>query len=874
MAKTTFSGVAHASCAALLTLMGLTGCHDGVQGNFPAGNGGIAPAVDLNKSVESSRDNSRATQVTVNDLSLTISSTDGSFSRTWASVADYAQDTEFAIGQYKVEASYGDVDNEGFDRPAYYGSTTVQVVENKVATVALTASLANSMVTVEYSDEFKSYMSSWSAEVHTAASNYLYYGPEETNPLYIKPGNTTLDVDFTKPNGKSAKLRVASFVARARYHYTINVGLDTKTGEAHLTVTFDENLSNEDVDIDLSDALLDAPAPVMTGNGVTHEGTVEHNEGSQAADAKVNIMARGGIREVTLVTRSKTLNAQGWPAEIDLVSANESMQSRLKGLGLDVKGLWKDKDKLAVVDFTMVPAHFREADGLDASEFDLLVVDTYGKVSEHFAFAMTMKPIQLSLSNPSALAIGANSLEVDLAYNGTDAGKDVTMQYKTDLGVWENIAITAVKDNGDGTYRLSLTVPATANALTLRAVAKQKASNTLVVERSAIPAYTVSVAEARVWARKATVTVASEQADAAVLARASTVFVSADGVNFTRANIVSVKGCDIAIDGLAPGTAYTVKVSLNGNADANAASTRFATEAAAGVPNGDFENTTTRYSGTKLNQTGLWSISAGTNYQSYVDYDIKEADGWATVNAKTMSGANKNTFFTQPAAFSTDVKWSSTVPKIKVIGTGGGTETPAAFTGFSAHSGSAAMVVRNVGWDPNGTTPSVWKKEFASTSDYYNHTEPAVTKAAVGKLFLGTYAYDSASGTETYDSGVDFASRPQSLKGWYTYTPDAGDTADNGTVTVEVLNGNTVIGRGTASLGAASQYKEFTVALTYVDYAPKATRVRVMITSSRHASDTSIASETNLLKLTTYLSRYEAYRHGATLMVDDLSFQY
>ena len=49
--------------------------------------------------------------------------------------------------------------------------------------------------------------------------------------------------------------------------------------------------------------------------------------------------------------------------------------------------------------------------------------------------------------------------------------------------------------------------------------------------------------------------------------------------------------------------------------------------------------------------------------------------------------------------------------------------------------------------------------------------------------------------------------------------------------------------------------------------------MRVMITSSTHASD-SQAAETAAIKVSTFNSRYESAMHGATLCVDNLSLAY
>lgn len=852
----------------------LTSCHDdtpGAQGR--EGYGGIDPRVELNASVVSTQKSvSRTTEVTVNDLSLKLTKSDGTLTKSWTSLSEFDTETAYPIGDYTMEASYGSIDDEGFGKPAYYGSTSFSVLEKKTTPVTLTAQLANSMMTIEYTDDFKHYMTSWNADIHSSGGGFLYYGPDETQPIYVKPGSVNIDVTFTKPNGVGATLRVATVTAKPRYHYHIIVGLSTQTGDATLTVTFDENLDKEEISIDLSDEILNAPAPTFTGNGIEAGANVEYRECTEPAKATLDVVARGELATVTLVTHSKTLNTQGWPNEVDLTTASEDIRSRLASLGFESHGIYGEKGRLAVLDFTKVPTYFREIDGNEPTQFDVQAVDRYGKVSEVYTFTMTMSPLIIKLSNPSALPIAAKNLEVDLDFNGNDARTDVTVQILNTRGTWEAADVKNIEKTADEKYRVSLKVPATTLPVTLRAATKGKNSAQLVVNRTGVPQFDVNVYENDIWATRADITLTSDEADANVLASGAVVYIATDDVNYTTATITAVNDNVISIGGLTPATTYNVKVAFSGLESLASQPVTFTTESPLELPNGGFENLTDSYSANNRDQGGKWSISAGINYQSTNTFAIREANGWATVNAKTMSGSNQNTWFAQPAVFNTGLTWSSTVPKIKVVGTGGGTATPASFSGFSVHGGSNAMVVRNVAWDGAGSTPGVWKKEFANQSEYYNHTVPTIANISVGRMFLGSYGY--ANGTETYNEGIGFTSRPTSLKGWYTFAPDGNDTDDTGMVTVTVMNGNTVIGTGTAALKEASMFTQFTVPIKYIANAPKATSICVMVESSTHGARNNLEAETNAVKVSTYLSRYEAYQHGATLVVDDFSFVY
>ena len=159
-------------CSALL--LGLSACSDGDTPGVK-GYGKISPTVDIDGNVKSSRSRVEAGDITVNDLSVKLTSAYGSYSNTWASVAEFPTDQSFKVGEYNFEVFYGDEYSEGFEKPYFHGSQTIKVNDNLTTPVSLTAELANTMVTIQYTDNFRNYMSSWSAQLHSNGGNYIDY---------------------------------------------------------------------------------------------------------------------------------------------------------------------------------------------------------------------------------------------------------------------------------------------------------------------------------------------------------------------------------------------------------------------------------------------------------------------------------------------------------------------------------------------------------------------------------------------------------------------------------------------------------------------------------------------------------------------------
>ena len=81
---------------------------------------------------------------------------------------------------------------------------------------------------------------------------------------------------------------------------------------------------------------------------------------------------------------------------------------------------------------------------------------------------------------------------------------------------------------------------------------------------------------------------------------------------------------------------------------------------------------------------------------------------------------------------------------------------------------------------------------------------------------------------------------------------------------MEVYSGNEKIASGEKLL--VKEENDFNIPLTYLKNSPKATEIRIKIYSSN--------LEESEIDLKAYTSMFEAYYHGATLVVDDFQFEY
>ncbi len=265
----------------------------------------------------------------------------------------------------------------------------MKIQDSKTTTVSLTASLKQAMVSVNYTEAFRNFMTAWSA---TVGSTVVV--ADETRPVYVVPGEGN---DY----------EVARFQAMAKTHYTVTVDVNNgEVGDAMLVITYDEGMETVTHTIDISDLVMNAPAPEVVVSGFTPGTAVEFVEGIPAADKLImNIFAQGKIASVDLTTTSESLHAHGWPAHVNLANATESEKSVLESFGLVTKGLSGNIDEIAQLDFSEVCRYISEKTD-NTTRFSLVVRDRNSKSSEAVELLLLLKPLQLEITGTAAYSPG------------------------------------------------------------------------------------------------------------------------------------------------------------------------------------------------------------------------------------------------------------------------------------------------------------------------------------------------------------------------------------------------------------------------------------------------------------------------------------
>lgn len=830
-------------CWSLLALPALlASCSsDDFRGSDSEGSIRLQLAVDT-QPVGSSSSRAELNDLTIDDLKIRLKAADGKV-REWNSKAEFEKEEKFAIGDYTLEAYYGQETDCGFEKPYVYGSTGITVHHGETTTATIEAALANSMVTVTYSENVSKFFTDYSVTLTGDNGPGVEY-PVDVRPVYITPGKVQILFNYTDGAGETI-VGVTDFTAEPAHHYRINIDINGgEIGDAVMKVSFDDTMEQHTEEIKLED--LTAPgAPVMSGTGFTVGTAVPVVAGvSRADDLYCGVIARGGLKSLKLTTVGASKISASWPAEIEFVGASEAQQNTLKNLGLTVRGLYgngsgeDEKTDLVVVDFRNVIAKLPDATEGDI-KFTLAAVDKYDQEPEDpISLALNVTPFEMVLSDaPAEVWEGEDAFSMTLTYNGGDPDANLQIMSINERGTSDMVPATFTK-SADNKYTVNVTptgkwgTSIRNNSIEIYAREKQGKRETThtAIEYVKIP--TVTVLDADVWATKAYVTI--QDADDQSKYYEDALSCSIDGVNFTQELTPTGSNHLMLIEGLTPGTEYTLTARNPKdptNTSRKLAPITFTTEAATQLPNSGMEEwyTTdvfTKQSWTLIGTTGM------TDIKRYHPNKDSNESSWSTRNALTTGQTSGITCYY--------TSYSGTIPVTGV-------------------SGNAAEI-STLGYG-EGTT-------YAHIS---SGKEGSPKKKAVGMLFNGTYDANS----DQPNLGIEFVSRPTSLTFQYKYAPVNNESFTAYIVVEHRENGNVVeIARGEiTSSEKKSDFSEVTIPLTYNNSTLKATHIYTMFKSSTAAdNDTKVLSQKGSKSAADGYS--DSKYVGSVLTVDEIKLNY
>ncbi len=798
-----------------LVALGLSACRSDER--TPSGGGYLAVRVAADNEVVSAASRAEGDGIPdVGDFSLSIAKENGELVSKWDKFSDYdAEATVVPVGTYTVSASYGDATTEGFDGLSYAGSTTANVAEGETTDVTIDCTINKARVSISYTDAFKSYFTSYSAYISSSRGNKIDYTADETRAAYFTPGNLDVYLNVTRPGvSGSVALKVKTLAAEVKHEYRLTMDVDA--GTSTLNIIFnDDPESTQNVEFNISDAALNAPAPTIVAHGFTSGKAMEVVEGgSVEGTLQAYLNAPSGLAGCELVTSSAALKAQGWPEKVDLMALSAEDQQKLTELGLVMKGLGSTHDKIATVEFqNVVPYLYCTGDGNEEHSFTLTATDVYGKTTETpLVLKVTSRNNGFAVTLPESVPYGSNTMSFTMNLEG-DASK-VTFYY-FDYGAEQSFNAKNVSISSEGTtHTVTLTYPESMIDTESDVQFKAKYGSKIIEKTFKVedPALTLSLknGDADVWAKHVNFQVSSNTDDGWVASADNVIIQYMDNkawknVSFTYSTTGYV------VTGLSSGKSYTFRVIGKDDQTKTSAFVDITTESELSVPNAEMED---------------WHANPqNKNWEMWYVCKDGENPVWNTMNQLTTSDGGNYRYNANSGTIRTDGK-----------------------------NGGYAARIRAVGWGRNNAA-------LGSANAKYG---------TVGELYLGYY--DSEAKKAVYD-GIEFTSRPKSLSFDYKYTPGKG--GDQYYAEIVILNKQgdvaTEIGRGLLRKGdSVQEWSSTSVDIVYTEEGKKlkATNMYIVFKSGDKSDNSSFNTVPNFGNL----SKGEYV--GSEFFVDNIVLNY
>lgn len=824
------------------------------NGSGDAGRLSVAVASDGGVFRNTRSDDTKATIVPdASEFKIALSRTDGSFHQTWANQEAFNREESFPIGEYEVEAFFGDAEQEGFTAPYYHASERAVITAGETKNVSLTASLANCMVSIRYTDEFTANFSNYSAALRSEGHEYVVFAQNESRPAYMCPSAIDLNLTLTNAAGKQVTIQPAGFQAQPRRHYIITIGVNgnVNNGNLSLDVRFEENVVAETVNVPLGEDLFEAPEPtVETKDFAAGDAMTAFENFEPQGDPRYEVFAFGGLKEVTLKIGGSASHTPSFGREVQLVNASDLVQSQLEAEGVKVFGLLRNPHKMGIVRLK----DFLKKLPVGSYEISLQVKDAMTRVSEEVKFSVSISSIQITIQPVNAVEYSSTEVEIYYSTNAPDALAKTSFHMTVDDLAAEVVSTetlasapsTGLPANLTHHYKVRLKAP---RRLLLDNTPLNVYYGADETPRAGIrlglnfPKFTV---QTDAFAEKVKFLIVPEDASKLELIQHALIIIRG-GKQVDTSRVRPLAGGIIEVKGLTPNTEYSdVQFALSNGTNPRTDIATFRTEQAIALSNGDFGQThqTINLSGIQVGGQFTGTIFNNPKYTVTSSIVRDEPIDWASINAKTcyVNTSRKNTWYMVPSTF----------------------------------SDNGTVVIRTVGYNHNGGDLGFTKE----TAVYYCKNAPSASglNVAPGELFLGSYSFN---GSEQRNDGIPFASRPICISFKYRYK---SYNNENGEVQALVYDGGgNKISEGYLELPARAGMTDATLNLLDYPFGKKAAKLVLCFKSTDRKSTPKVEipsgsalKEDNdrLANYTVAANRYKAVATGSELVIDDVTLGY
>lgn len=185
-----------------------------------------------------------------NDFTITITGVTVDYSWT-GKISEWDSSTQLYAGDYNVVATYGSLEEEGFDKPYFYGEKSFSVTGGQPVTVSIKVTLGNTVVKLNFSENFKKYYSDYSFTLSRDGKEIVKFLKDENKAAFVDGYKFTLSGTLTAET-KTYTFEKEYTSLNERTAYAINFDL-SNVGGTSITISIKEGFADT---VDLKDIEL------------------------------------------------------------------------------------------------------------------------------------------------------------------------------------------------------------------------------------------------------------------------------------------------------------------------------------------------------------------------------------------------------------------------------------------------------------------------------------------------------------------------------------------------------------------------------------------------------------------------------------------
>ena len=218
-----------------------TACHTNDSGDVQFGK------ININASTRSEVNESSTTSKTVLDEALIPSTSDlkveiegNGTTQTWATYTEFVEALNggltFPSAPHTITLSYGEKGVEGWSKPYFEGKAVVEVpMYNLSVDANIMAALANSIVTIETTEQFDGYFPTSSFKI-----NDIDWDASKKEMLFMNTGEVSILCNAKRTTGADATFE-SKLQLKASTRHKVVFDLST-AGKAVVNITFDDKI--------------------------------------------------------------------------------------------------------------------------------------------------------------------------------------------------------------------------------------------------------------------------------------------------------------------------------------------------------------------------------------------------------------------------------------------------------------------------------------------------------------------------------------------------------------------------------------------------------------------------------------------------------